>query len=481
MQHSQTVPGDLCKATAKELTAAYAAGEVSPVEVAKAALERAEKAKAELNAFTVIDHDAALSSARKSEERWRSGAPLSAVDGVPTTIKDIVLLHGYDVRFGSAVTEDVSNEPDAPSTQRLNAAGVVVLGLTNTPEFGWKAVTDSPKFGITRNPWDPSMTPGGSSGGASAAAAFGAGVLHLGTDGGGSIRIPASFTGIVGHKPSFGLVPAYPASAFGTVAHIGPMARTVEDVVAMLNAMSGKDTRDWNQYPGDRVAIELRPFDWKGKRIAYWSEPCVGGNDPEVAAAIRRTTEEFELAGAIVTEITLPMQDELEEIFYRHWHVGAANRLAAIDEKDHDKLDRGFLEVAARGQRYSAVDRIQAEISRSQFGYLMDELLVEHDLIISPTTPITAFEAGVNVPLGAGYSHWVEWSSYSFPINLSQQPACSVPCGRSTAGLPIGLQIIAGRTDDAKVLSAARAYEQMFPEHFLTPDGNWPMMAERLA
>ncbi len=463
-----------CQATAQALTTAYASGALSPVDVAKANLDRAETVNQALNAFTVIDHDRALAAAKASEERWTAGAPLSPVDGVPTTIKDIVHFNGYDVRYGSRSTPDITDVTDAPSVQRLRDGGAVFLGLTTTPEFGWKAVTDNPKDGIARNPWNREKTPGGSSGGAAIAAATGAGVLHLGTDGGGSVRIPAAFTGIVGHKPTFGQVAAYPASSFGTVAHIGPMARTVDDTALMLAVMAGRDVRDWTQPPVSFGAIAPKPINWAGKKIGYWKTPPVGAVDSDIRAAIEAALEDLELAGAHVVEFALPDAEGLIETFYRHWYVGSANRLSGVDESIHDQLDPGFLKAAQAGQRYSAVDRMSAEVARAQYGARMDQALSELDYLISPTVPIAPFVAGRDVPDGGGYSSWIEWSGFSFPINLSQQPACSVPCGFNSDGLPIGLQIVGGRGEDAKVLSAALTYQQMYPDRFLTTGGRWP-------
>ncbi|CAN7692734.1 amidase [Mesorhizobium sp. LjRoot246] len=470
---------EICQWTAKELTNAFAAGELSPVDAVAAVLERAEDVHAALNAFTVIDHDGALAAARASEKRWRTGTALSPIDGVPTTIKDIVQCQGLDVRYGSTTTSDISGQPDAPSVRNLRGAGAVIIGLTITPEFGWKAVTDNRKDGIARNPWDASKTPGGSSGGAAIAAAAGAGVLHLGTDGGGSIRIPASFTGVVGHKPSFGRVPAYPASSFGTVAHIGPMARTVEDAAAMLNAMSGRDLRDWAQPPKAFPDVSLHHVNWSEKRVGYWKTPCVGGVDQSVTEAVDVVLRDLELAGARIAEIRLPEQDALLEIFFRHWYVGAANRLSSINPGDHDMLDPGFVHAARIGQRYTAVERMQAETRRAQFGAQMDALLDQFDYVVSPSVPIPAFDIGYDVPKDSGFESSFEWSSFSFPINLSQQPACSVPCGFTADALPIGLQIIGARGDDEAVLSAALTYQQMYPERFLTPGGKWPAIGRR--
>jgi aspartyl-tRNA(Asn)/glutamyl-tRNA(Gln) amidotransferase subunit A len=465
---------DLCFASCAELTGAYAGGVASPVDATRACLGRAEKINPALNAFAVIDHEGALAAATKSEERWAKGQALSPIDGLPVTIKDIVHCHGLDVRYGSLTTADVSALPDSPVVERLQAAGVVILGLTTTPEFGWKAVTDSACHGVTRNPWSAEMTPGGSSGGAAVAAAMGAGVLHLGTDGGGSIRIPSSFCGIAGLKPSFGRVPAYPASAFGTVAHIGPMARTVGDLALMLNAMSGRDLRDWTQGPFEIPLVNPRPVNWTGVRIGYWARPPVGTVDPEVASLINAVLSDLALAGAIIKPIDLPDQNDLPEMFRRHWFVGAANRFNAVAEADRHLLDPGFVATAERGRSYSAVERMQAEVARAGYGARMDQLLAQFDFILSPTVAIPPFAAGCDMPPASGLDSWTDWAGFSYPINLSQQPACSVPCGFTQAGLPVGLQIIGPRGADEAVLSAALTYEQMFPERFLTRASQLP-------
>jgi amidase/aspartyl-tRNA(Asn)/glutamyl-tRNA(Gln) amidotransferase subunit A len=464
---------DPCYMDSVTLTSAYRRGTLSPVDVARATLGRAEEIHTQLNAFTFLDYEGALSAAKASEKRWRAGEPLSPIDGVPTTIKDILHVEGWAVCYGSLTTTATSMLQDAPSVLKLRKAGAVFIGQTTTPEYGWKAVTDSRAFGVTRNPWNSSLTPGGSSGGAAVAAACGAGVLHLGTDGGGSIRIPAAFTGIVGHKPTYGRVAADPPSSFGTVAHIGPMTRTVADAALMLEIISGRDLRDWNQPPMQFSPIAISEIKLKGKRIGYWRMPCVGQVQSQVAAIINGVVAEFEDLGAVVTEIRLPFQEELLEIFNRHWCVGAANRLSVIDPAKHRDLDPGFVNAARIGESYTSVERIAAEVRRSQYGAAMDRLLSEFDFIVSPTVPVQPFEAGSNIPHGSGAKSWPEWSSFSFPINLSQQPACSVPCGLSEDGLPIGLQIIGARGDDSSVLSVAMTYEQMYPGRFIRSNSQW--------
>lgn len=452
---------DVCRLTAAELTAAYRERSLSPVDVATAVMDRAEEINPALNAFTFIDRKGALDAARASQQRWRSGEPLSEADGIPTTLKDIVWVKGWSVRYGSSTTMKAPYEDDAPSVALLRSSGAIFVGQTTTPEFGWKAITDSALCGITRNPWDPSKTPGGSSGGAAVAAATGAGVFHLGTDGGGSIRVPASFTGIVGHKPTFGRVPAYPASAFGTVAHVGPMARCAADTFTMLKAMSGRDLRDWAQGAGNLAPLDGAPLDLAGKRIGYWSTPPCGEVDPEVAAIVATAIAKLEGIGAVVEPVELPGSDLLN-LFHHHWFAGAAARLANIPEADRSGIDPGFIEVARSGAAYTSTALMAAQVRRADFGAAMDRMLAEFDFIVSPGAALSAFDAGLEVPADSAYTRWTEWAGFSFPINLTQQPACVIPCGLTKGGLPVGFQIIGARGEDRRVLSAAANLEVIF-------------------
>jgi amidase/aspartyl-tRNA(Asn)/glutamyl-tRNA(Gln) amidotransferase subunit A len=470
MAESETTPiadaAPLCRLSAAALREAFQDRRLSPLEVATAALDRAEAVQARFNAFTRIDRATALAAAAASEGRWWRGVPLSPIDGVPTTIKDIVWVKDWPIRYGSPSTPDTPCAADAPAVARLKAAGVTILGLTTTPEFGWKALTDGPLSGVTTNPWNPAMTPGGSSGGAAVAAVTGAGVLHLGTDGGGSIRVPSAFTGIVGLKPSYGRVPAFPDSAFGTVAHLGPMGRRVDDVAAMLAGMSGTDPQDWLQGPAPLPPLDAPTPLLAGARVGVWSTPPCGTVDPEVAAAFAGIVAGLEAAGAAVAPIVLPAADVLD-IFNVLWFSGAATRAASLTPAQRAALDPGFAEIVAVGETYTAVRYVQAMAARAAFGQAMDALLAQFDMIVSPATAIPAFEAGHEVPPGSGLSRWIEWAGFSFPINLTQQPAAAVPCGRTAAGLPIGLQIIGARGEDARVLGYARAIETRFPAFFL--------------
>lgn len=456
--HPSADASDVCRMGVAELTAAYRSGALSPVEVVRQALDRAETVNARFNAFVSIDHAGAMVDARASEQRWRAGAPASGIDGVPTTIKDIVTVRGQPMRAGSKATEALPQPTDAPAVERLRAAGTPILGLTTTPEFGFQAITESPLTGITSNPWDSRLTPGGSSGGAAVAAVTGAGVLHLGTDGGGSIRIPAAFTGTAGLKPSYGRVPAYPPSPFGTLAHLGPMARNVSDARAMIGVIAGRDPRDWHQQPGGLPSITDQAFHFKGARVGLWAAPACGGVDPELAAACDRAYRLIEAAGAVIEEIALP-SFPLLEMFTTHWYAGAAARLAAIKPERRQVCDPEFLLIAGEGAALSAQDYCSMSALRAEFGRQMDLLFSAYDVIVSPATPIAAFRTGSQVPADTAYRRWTDWAGFSFPLNLSQQPGCVVPCGIISGNRPVAVQFAAPRGRDHVALSAAAAFE----------------------
>jgi len=455
---------DLTGLTAAQLVAAYRDGSLSPVEATEASLDRIAEVDGELNGFCLVDPDAAMQQARASERRWRDGAPAGPVDGVPTAIKDIFLSKGWPTLRGSRLVDpDQPWEEDAPSTARLREAGAVLVGKTTTPEFAWKGVTDSPLTGITRNPWDPSRTAGGSSGGAAVAVAAGMCPLATGTDGGGSVRIPASFCGIFTIKPTYGLLPMFPASPFGTLAHAGPMTWTVEDAALMLDVMARPDSRDWSQLPP-----AARPFSGNlgagvaGLRVAYSPTLGFAHPDPEVERLVRDAVSVLADLGAHVEEVDPGISDPVEA-FHVLWFAGVAKVLSAYPPDRRGELDPGLAEVAALGESYSAMDYLEATAQRMALGIAMGTFHDSYDLLLTPTMPIPAFEAGVEVPAGSTEKRWTSWTPYSYPFNMTQQPAASVPCGFTDAGLPVGLQIVGPRHADALVMSAAQAFQTARP------------------
>jgi aspartyl-tRNA(Asn)/glutamyl-tRNA(Gln) amidotransferase subunit A len=455
--------------TGSDLARMYRRRTVSPVEVTRAVLARIDKLNARYNAFCLVDHERALHAAAQSEARWAKDQPLSVIDGLPTTIKDVLLTKGWPTLRGSRTTDP--SQPwteDAPAVARLREHGAVLLGKTTTPEFGWKGVCDSPLTGITRNPWNPSLTPGGSSGGAAVAAALRLGCLHLGTDGGGSIRIPAGFTGIFGIKPTFGLVPAYPLSPFGTIAHVGPMTISVEDAARMLTIISRPDDRDWYALPpvprDFSVGIDAGV---SGLRIALSTTLGYVPVDAEVVALVERAATKLADAGAIV-ELRDPGFSDPFETFTVHWYTGAASLRRSIPESRRQLLEPGFAAIADAGEAIPLMQYIGASDQRAALGHKMCTFCREFDLLLTPTLPIPAFEVGRLSPAAADQSNWMNWTPFTFPFNLSQQPAASIPCGFTRAGLPVGLQVVAAKYRDDLVLRVARAYESLHP--ITTPD-----------
>ncbi len=456
---------DLAFLTGTELVELFRRRETSPVEAARAALARIENFNSRYNAFCLIDAERAMRDAAASQARWVKGEPLSDIDGVPTTIKDIILTKGWPTLRGSRTIDPAQDwREDAPATARLREAGAVLLGKTTTPEFGWKAVCDSPLTGITRNPWDERKTSGGSSGGAAVAAALRMGALHLGTDGGGSIRIPAAFCGVFGIKPTFGLVPAYPLSPFGTVAHLGPITASVEDAAHMLTVLARPDDRDWYSLPYLARDFAVGLDDGiRGLRIALSTDLGYAQVDAEIKTLVEAAAQKLAQAGATVEQRNPGFPDPAAT-FAAHWYTGAALVRASIPRKRWHLLDPGFDRFAALGETIGHMDYVRGVNERAQLGLHMALFHREFDVLLTPTLPLAAFEAGVLAPGdGTDQIDWAGWTPFSFPFNLTQQPAASVPCGFTSAGLPVGLQIIAAKYQDALVLRVARAFERLCP------------------
>ena len=458
-------PTDLADCTASELLALFRSGQTSPVEATQAVLARIERVQPALNAFCLVAADEALAAARASEARWQRGEPLGALDGVPVSIKDLILTKGWPTLRGSrTVDPDQAWDVDAPATARLRESGAVLIGKTTTPEFGCKGETNSPKTGLTRNPWDLSKTPGGSSGGAAAAVAAGCGPLAVGTDGAGSVRIPAAFCGNFGFKPSFGRVPAYPLSPFGTVAHLGPHTMSVRDAALMMNVLAQADARDWTSLPPDGRDYLVGLEDGvRGLRVAY--SPTLGyatNVHPEIAGATARAAERLRELGARVDAADPGIEDPLE-ITTGLWFVGAWTLWNTLSPAQQKLTDPDFAAEAHLGSAYSALEVQRLHLRRGALGSQLRQFMQHFDLILTPSVAVPAFEVRPAGSIQLDPASMLGWTPFSYPFNLSQQPACTLPFGLTAAGLPIGVQLVGPMFGDALVLRAARALESTLP------------------
>jgi aspartyl-tRNA(Asn)/glutamyl-tRNA(Gln) amidotransferase subunit A len=456
---------DLADCSALRLLHLYRAGDASPVEATRAVIARIDRLDPRLNAFCFLAAEDALRSAQESESRWTRGEPCGDLDGVPVSIKDLILAKGWPTLRGSrTVDPNQAWDVDAPASARLREAGAVILGKTATPEFGCKGETNSPLTGITRNPWNPAKTPGGSSGGTAAAVASGMGPISVGTDGAGSVRIPAAFCGNFGLKPSFGRVPAYPLSPMGTVAHLGPHSMSVADAALMMNVLKRPDARDWTSLPPDPADyLERLEGGIRGLRIAY--SPTLGyakNIDAEVAAAVDAAVRDLEALGASVERTDPGFADPLE-ITTGLWFHGAWAIWNGLTPAQQRVADPDFQAEAELGAKLGALDVHRLHLRRGELGSHMRRFMQRFDLLATPTVAVPAFDAR-----SAGHSPMdpatmLGWTPFSYPFNLTQQPACTIPCGLTSDGLPIGMQLVGPMFGDALVLRAARAYETVRP------------------
>ncbi|WP_353248552.1 amidase [Salinisphaera sp. T31B1] len=457
---------DLGRLSAHELRTLYESGEASPVDATQAALDRIDRFNDAVNAYCHVDHEGALAAARESAERWARGEPLSPVDGIPCSIKDLAEVKGMPARAGSLTTSDEICDYDSPPADFMRRAGAVILGKTNTPEFGWKGVTDNRVFGATGNAWDTSKTSGGSSGGAASAAALNMGVLHQGSDSGGSIRIPAGFTGVFGFKPTFGWTPQWPPSKSAMLASIGPLTRDPRDAALMLNQIG-------RYHPDDVYARGGQPEDWgadiepsvAGLRIAYSRTLGFANVDPQIAKAVDQVAERLEALGAEIVEAD-PGIEEPIDIYRKIWFTGARVIWENIDEDQREMLDPGLAENAERAEDWASTDLFQAMDGRVRLGAHMARFFQDYDLLLTPTLPLEAFAVNHQVPPDSDMHDWQEWANFSYPFNLTGQPGASVPCGFTDNGLPIGFQLTAERYQDTRIMSACRAYMDAYPPRY---------------
>ncbi|REE23177.1 aspartyl-tRNA(Asn)/glutamyl-tRNA(Gln) amidotransferase subunit A [Paraburkholderia sp. BL27I4N3] len=456
--------------TALELRDDIAKKRVSPVEVVKQTLERIEAAEPRLNCFVTLTPDVAMDSARRAEKAIMRGDPVGPLHGIPISVKDLIAVGGIRQTFGSrAMAENIATV-DAPSVSRVISAGACIVGKTTTSEFGCKAVGDSPLSGITRNPWDVTKTPGGSSCGAAASVAAGLTPFALGTDGGGSIRAPAAFTGIFGIKPQFARVPVFPPSATPTLGHVGPLARTVRDAALLLGVIAGGDTRDPFSLQGsvpDFLHSCEQPV--KGMKIA-WS-PNLGYAKPtaEVVSIVESALMNFKDMGCEVVLLKDGIGADPADLWMAEFYAGVGTRLSKILNDSPQLLDAAVADTLAVAINQGMRSYYQTVFDRYDFRERVRAVFEEFDLLLSPTLPIAACDVGVDVPKELEGSNLCTWQYYTYPFNLTGQPAASVPVGFTSSGLPVGMQMVAKLGRETDIFRAAAAFEEARPWATLTP------------
>ncbi|HMO46223.1 MAG TPA: amidase [Rubrivivax sp.] len=459
------MPTDLADCTAGELLQLYRSRQASPVEAVRAVLARIEGLSPKLNAFCHLASEQTLHAARASEQRWREGRPAGVLDGVPASIKDLIPTRGWPTRRGSrTIGPQQPWDVDAPVSARLREAGALLLGKTTPPESGCKGETNSPLTGITRNPWDPAKTPGGSSGGSAAAVAAGMGPLSVGADGAGSVRVPAAFCGNFGLEPSFGRVPAYPLSPMGTGSHLGPHAMSVRDAALMMNVLKRPGARDWHSLPRDDSDYLAGLDDGiRGLKIAY--SPALGyaqGIDPEVAAAVQAAVRQLQEPGAQVEQLDPDIEDPLPVMIGLRF-AGAWAIWNGLTREQQALADPDFASEAEQGSKYGVLELHQLTLARGALGAHMRQFMQRVDLLHTPAVAVSAFDARPAGSVVLTPENMLGWTPFSYPFNLTQQPACTMACGLTKAGLQIGLQIVGPMFGDALVLRTARAYESVQP------------------
>jgi aspartyl-tRNA(Asn)/glutamyl-tRNA(Gln) amidotransferase subunit A len=457
---------DLCFMPATELAGAIRAKQVSPTEALDAVLARIATVNPKINAIVTVTEDLARTAAREAESRITRGESLGPLAGVPVTIKDLVMVKDVRTTWGSKVFEHFVSPEDAPSVERLRAAGAVIVGMTNSPEFGYKGTTDNPVFGVTRNPWSLDHTPGGSTGGGGAAVAAGLAPLTIGTDAGGSIRIPASCCGIVGFKPTLGRVAMAPAfGGLETLSHTGPMTRTVRDAALMMAVIAGPDARDLSSLPDDGTTWVAAPDGGIADlRLAWTPDWGYAPVDPEVRRITEASMRRLGQSGARI-ENASPRFPDPGDAFGVLFPAAVAARLEGFLAEWRDKMDPGLVQYIELGRRPSAVQFVQAANVRRTLNDAFRQFFASHDLLLTPTLAAPPLPLGqhqykeiAGKPVGA-----LGWLAFTYPINLLGYPAITVPAGWTESGLPVGLQIVGPRFADAAVLRAAAAFEAVQP------------------
>lgn len=461
--------------TATELRRLVVTRQISPVDLTRRALDRAQATQGSLNAFCVLMPEKAIADAKVAETAVMTGAPLGLLHGIPFSAKDLMAVAGERYASGSRVMADNIAAADAPAVERAKAAGGVLIGKTTTSEFGCKPVGDSPLTGITRNPWNLAKTAGGSSAGAAASVAAGVTPFALGTDGGGSIRIPCALTGLSGLKGTFGRVPVWPTSATPTLAHVGPIARNMKDAALLFSAIAGHDPRDPFSVAGP-VPDVLGAADASlaGVRVA-WS-PTLGFARPasDVVETVAKAVLKLEALGANVTLVETVFDTDPADLWTAEFYAGVGTRLRPFLERQRDLLDPAVAEILTSALAQDMRAYYEKVFERYALRDKMRRLFETYDVLISPTLPVSSVDVSRNVPQGFEDRNLLSWVYYTYPFNLTGQPAASTCAGLGLDGMPIGMQIVGRMLGEADVVRTAAAFERVeFDWRHRRPNLGW--------
>ena len=458
------------EASSEELAAAYATGDLSPVEAVQAVLDRIDTWEPKINAMFLVHRESALTAARESERRWRRGEPRSPLDGVPITVKENIYTRGDPAPIGTSANLDLPQPHDAPAAARVREAGCVILGKTTMPDYGMLSSGMSSRHGLTRNPWRLDRNPSGSSSGAGAACAARYGPLHIGTDIGGSVRLPATHCGIFGLKPSQGRVPVYPPYT-GRVA--GPMTRTVRDAALLMNVLTGADVRDFMSLPPEsldyRTAVDgLSP---KSLRIGLLLDMKAGlAVDAQVQAAAEAAGEALRAEGADVEIVASFLNDEMLDGVFTFFEARSFNEIEALDESTRAKVLPFVVEWCTWRARNFTGSQVMAGFNRMMaMRDAASRLVAQYDFLLSPTSPLLPYEARLAAPTDDPHNA-LQHIAFTVPWNMSEHPAASINWGFSSDGLPIGVQVVGQRFDDIGVLRLSRALEILRPRQLAWPE-----------
>jgi Asp-tRNA(Asn)/Glu-tRNA(Gln) amidotransferase A subunit family amidase len=456
--------------TALDLTRRIAAKEISPVELVEDVIERQTALEPEINAFVTCTPDIARAAAKQAEESVMAGDALGLLHGLPLSVKDLISMEGVPWTFGSKPFAGNMGTVDAPAVARARAAGACIIGKSTTSEFGCKGTGDSPLTGVTRNPWNLAKTPGGSSAGAGASVAAGLTPFALGTDGGGSIRIPSSLCGLFGIKAQFSRVPLFPIPATPTLAHVGPLARTVRDAALLLTAISGHDARDPFAVAGpvpDYLGACGQSIE--GMRIAWSPTFGYAHSDPEILEITQRAAQSFEQLGCHVQLVEAPFGDEPLDIWMAEFYGGVGTKLKGVLTESPEQLDPAVVDLLSGALDHSIEDYFIKVFERYAFRETVREFFESYDLLLSPVLPVAAFDTSLNVPPGWEDRNPVSWVYYTYPFNTTGQPAASIPAGFTESGLPVGLQMVGRINSEIDIFRAAAAFEAAYPWADKTP------------